>query len=429
MFPSEIEVPQQSITRNLLRGSVLWLAVGLVSGLLLALVKRYPTLLQECGFFPAGRVQLYHGGLLLFGWAFPMLFGLWTMRLRQMRKEPLRFIPLWEGATQVWYAALLWGVASAFFGQHSTWPTWIWMPVIYGSLFFAGLLFLVAVIANKPKQTTPHELLSFQCLVVGLGALLLLLLMFLLSPTFLRTRLPALTHTLIALGLLLPLLGLVLPTAQQENYTTALSPLPVNLFFWVSLFLFPLSSSVLSAQMGGALLWGIFQIALLVFTLLLLSPLTQAWKLSNAVHHPFWRAGALCLLLAAIEGTSFGVLRVLGNNPSPMWYSNHSHILLAGCILLWLQGSTYQLFASNNVLPVNLHRQSRWIILGLLMMLFGGWLEASLHLHLDQLALSRGILFPSGARTLRLVGGLIMIVPLLQFISHLWNLTEKSQKI
>ena len=64
------------------------------------------------------------------------------------------------------------------------------------------------------------------------------------------------------------------------------------------------------------------------------------------------------------------------------------------------------------------------MLLGLLLMLFGGWLEASLHLHLDQLALQRGILFPAGARTLRLVGGLIMLFPILTFASHIWELTD-----
>ncbi|TNE50587.1 MAG: hypothetical protein EP343_07830 [Deltaproteobacteria bacterium] len=426
MFPNEFEPSQRPLTRTLLRLSLLWLAVGLISGALMSLIRRFPTLFQACGFFPSGRVQLFHGGLLIFGWAFPMLFGFWLLRLRQLRRQPLRWLPLWEGANRVWQTALLWGVVSAFFGQHSTWPTWVWMPVHYGLLWAASVLYMIAAIVNRPtaEGLSHQEERAYALYIAGHASLAVLLFLYMIAPTFFLRQLPTFTHTLLGLGLLLPLTGLLLPTPNQEVSASHLSETPLKAYLWGGLFLLPLAHSVLSAHLGGALLWTLAFGALLAILLVLFWPLLHYWNTLSTPAHSYWKAGALCLAIFAVEGMIFAVLRTLGNSPSPLWYSNHSHILLVGCVVLWFQGAAFQFFNTDRLYHPKPRRHATWIIAGLLLMVFGGWLEASLHLHLDQMALSRGTLFASGARTLRLFGGLFLLIPLFGMGSTLWTLTR-----
>lgn len=426
MFPKEFEAAQQPFTRTLLRLSLLWLAVGLVSGALMSLIRRFPALFQACGFFPAGKVQLFHGGLLIFGWAFPMLFGLWAMRLRQIRREPLRLIPLWEGANRIWQTALIWGVVASLFGQHSTWPTWVWMPVHYGLLWLASALYLAAAILNRPdaERLSDQESRGYGLYLAGHAALVIFLFLYMIAPSFFQSQLPTFTHTLLGLGLLLPLAGLLIPTPNEQVSASELPDASSKMFLWGGLILLPLSHSVLSAHLGGALLWTLAFGAFLAIVLLFLWPLMNFWNTEEAHAHTFWKAGALCLAIFAIEGLIFAVLRTLGNSPSPLWYSNHSHLLLAGCAVLWLQGAAFQMFDTSRLYRPRSKSQATWLVVGLLLMVSGGWLEASLHLHLDQMALSRGTLFASGARTLRLLGGLVFLFPLYSMGSALWNLTR-----
>lgn len=419
-----------TLAKRLLRMGVLWFLVGLFHGVLTLWMMRFPDFAQSCGFLHIGRLQLYHGSLLIFGWAFPTLLGVWMLRLQELRQAPLRFLALWEGAHHVWQAALLWAVGYTYFGYHSTWPTWVWMPVIYGCLAGATVLFFLAVFFNRPDHVAwfyPQNQ-GFLLLLLGLGFLFFFLTTFLIMPGVIQPHLPAFTHALLGLALLLPLLGLWLPASIPHQDSTLPSHAD-SLFFWFllgTMVFFPLSGNVLSGYHGASWLWLVAQVAWISAWLLFLRPLMLTWSAQTPPHLLFGKAGAFCLLFFGLEGLIFAGLRTFGHMPSPLWFSTHSHLLLAGTVWLWLHGALLP-WLTQSKSSIRRYQNQVWLLLiGLGLLLAGSWLEANLHLHLDQLSLSRGTLFPAGSRTLKLLGGLLLLFPMLRFATLVWQLTRPS---
>jgi hypothetical protein len=429
MFPNDIEDDLQKLARSFIRASTRWLLLGVLSGIILALNQRFPHLLKEFTILPIHRTHFYHAGILIFGWCLPLCFGLWLTRLRELHTKPLRGLLLWEAAHWIWHSAMVWGVVAAFFGQHGELPIFVWMPVIYGCLMVASLLILIGIVINRPAEISARNGIAYQFLLIGSIALTLLFLFFLALPIA-QKLFPAFIHTLIGMGILFPTIGLVL-SHRSDLYTKIQGHVAAKLFLWLAIIFWPLSALTFSAKIYGCPLLVIAHLFILLSSIMLVislrdpqpdpdAPIGRLFNLQFSGHSAHFLAyGAICLLLALGENTIFAALRTQDVTPSPTWLSTNYHLLLAGCILFWLQAVVYQYLAQHDKIPQHTKIQAYILLIGVILFAIGGWLESIQYLHLELLDLSRGTIAANFARSLRLLGGIAIAINMLNFASTL----------
>jgi len=384
---------------SFLTASLFWLAVGGISGLLLVVHRTLPFAVADLSFVSIGRLQLYHESYLIFGGGFMLLFGLWFLRLRALLGGEIRLIELWNAAFWTWNVSLGLAFLSTFFGYHSTTPILSWIPEIYTLFCLALFLFIIALACNLPSSRWLFRTPAFLLLFGGLGMTFLALVLLLLFPkTMLLSS--SLVLLIVCLGLILPALGLLLPISGLRMQADLRRWL--NLFFWASLILVPLSVpffSVDTKNMGFAV---VMQWLLLVPTLGLLRFLWREWsqpvlyakrfflgpdedKVEAETQEEttswgsFLQMGGICFALVAIEAFAFGNLKLLQVHFHPGFLSTHLYLLLFGCFAFWaLAGLCLLLDLDWQTFQQEFIRFRRYFLAGLVLLVTSGWLESLL---------------------------------------------------
>lgn len=456
------EESQQLLAKRLLRASLIWLVIGAISGAIVTFQRVFPSLFENCSWWNLTRVQLYHTSLLLFGFGFPLVLGIWFLRLLQQRKEPMRWLPLWELGYFLWQFALCWGLMHVFIGEHSILPAWIFPPVIYGVMFVSSVMLCVATLINIPKGLDSLASLSYRFLLVGLFSLVLVLLGFVSMTQLRQYTAPSFLQALLIVALLFPLIGLILPVSLSRPKAPDHGRL--SFFFWAGLFFLPLSSSAFSAAIPGHTLLFVFQVVATLAMIALLYTLLSWWRFPN-LYRTHWlyqvatyakgtaipigskqtsssdassepeqwircfQWGGICFAIAIFEATLFSLLRAVGAIPSPTWSSNHITLLLLGTGVLWLQGIFCLLAPEAQKEQRNLSTLRRFVFLGVLLISLGSWWEGLLHFYLEQTGLPRGSVFSMSGRWLRFFGHAFLWISLWWFARNLLWLVRNIQSI
>jgi hypothetical protein len=428
-----------------MRTSLLWLFLGILAGTLIAIQRVFPSFLE--GWLPLGHLPLYHVSVLLFGFAFPMLFGLWMMRLYQHRKQQLTHLPLFESGFIIWQFGLCWGLLMTIIGEHSSMPFWTWPAVTYGILLVGGCLFAAGFSVNIPKD---EDAMSHRFLLAGAWSLPGLLLAFILMYQTRAWVAPSLFQGALQLSLVFLLVGLLVPLSLSriEGPDTG----RLRAAFWGGLLLLPLSASAFSAAIPGQLMLVVLQLIAALSVGVLIYTLYSWWSYPDLFrthwrHHtspapttsaiptdvhvegtakdttaalwlPSMRWGAICLGLAMVEGTIYTLVRLIGIEPSPTWSISHMTLLLLGTGVLWMQGLLCFAREPNAEVKMMLNRTRKSIFIGVLLVTLGCWWEALLHFYLEQNGLPRGSLASASGRWLRMVGALFLLMGLKWFALH-----------
>lgn len=441
---------QQRIWQWNLRASFGWLLLACLSGFFAATDHLFPGLLEQFTLFPLWRLTLSTTNILLFGWAFSLLFGAWFLRIRFLHRPIFAYFPLWEVAFALWQTGVLIGVLFSLFGEFTMRPGLPWSPVAYGFLLFSALLHLGIFVANLPKTPWFRDSISFWLFCAGLWTLSLGLLGFCSFSLTADLFSSAFLDLFLGLGLLLPIFALLLPSSRFQIASTEARTLQIA--FWAYLLAMPFAAPFFS---GGALRVGLLigapfllAVAIIAIALPLLLWSNHPQEYTEHLHHPhemtslqslhqnepntpplqlppwalgsdlrlawfdtehpwrnFLQAGVLGLLLLAFEGVVFSVLRVAGYHPSPTW-TTARQLLWLGTAAFWIQSALLMAFGPAHAQQHSdtLRKQWRDGILAVGLWTIGLWLETMLHVTLQASGASRDSLRPMLPRLLQLGG-------------------------
>ena len=300
----------------------------------------------------------------------------------------------------------------------------------------SGSVIAGASTLNLPEEW-PSRSPSLLLWLLGLWSLPVALFGFIAIPGAARWFSPSFVQLLLGMGLLLPVLGLLLPLSTKRLFV--LDRKRLSGFTWGYILLLPLCVSAFSANTRSSGLILLLQFALLLLFLLCLPALRSWWGAASTFHamfmdtlppsfpdndeeqaryheqlqktskdwHPFIVLGGACLFGALLSMSAFSLLRMMGYTPSPTWHSNQTYLILGGCIALWLQGIAHLILPKHSNFSAPF-AQRQWIaaLTGVVLFILGGWFETTLHLHLDLVSIPRGSIVPYFSRGLQLLGGL-----------------------
>lgn len=443
----------QAMVKRFLVMSLVWLAIGTISGTLIGLQRLFPWLFEGWAHMGLAQLQLTHISLLLFGFALPFLNGLWFIRLAQLKGSPMLGLPLWEWGNRIWQFAVAWGTFGSLFGFHTDLVFWVWPPVIYGMIAFSGLLIAAAVAINLPKDADHTSSYAIRFLMVGQWSLPTLLGFFLMAYQLRAWTAPSMLQALLFLSVLFPLAGLLLPVSLSHLHSHDAGRLHFS--FWACLLFTPLAASSFSAAIPGSFLLFLFQLLTLVAVFVLLYTMAGWWSFPQlfvkhwmtALKIParglafpkdtaatpdtdttptptewllHFRYGSICLAVAATEGVVYSLIRLLGYQPSPTWSMSHLYLLLMGAVLLWGQGVLCLLFVFPDEQKETLDAQRIIALGGALLFALGSWWEAGLHMLLEDYGIARGSMFSLTSRGMRAVAVVMLAFAVVWFAQRLF---------
>ena len=171
---SDIEL-RSSIDRSLrhpvmffFTSGAVWLAVGVLLGLIASAKKHMPEFLSGCSCFDAGKVDAAHMNALIYGWGAQAAFGMiiWLMA-RLSRKECSSSGTILVGG-HIWNFAVLVGIGWILAGEGSGVP-WMEFPAfVWAVLLFSYVLITIWSFVQFQVRDAGHVYVSQWYLLAGL---------------------------------------------------------------------------------------------------------------------------------------------------------------------------------------------------------------------------------------------------------------------
>ncbi|MGC6467131.1 MAG: cbb3-type cytochrome c oxidase subunit I [Akkermansiaceae bacterium] len=145
-----------------------WLAVGIIFGLIASAKKHAPQFLDCCPWLDAGRIDAAHMSALVYGWGCQAAFGMIIWLMARLSRKECTAAGTILVAGHLWNLVVLLGVISIMAGHGSgvtlmAFPSYIWI-----SLFFIYLMITLWSLVQFQVRDAGHVYVSQWYLLAGL---------------------------------------------------------------------------------------------------------------------------------------------------------------------------------------------------------------------------------------------------------------------